>query len=77
MSDQPALSFLSHFSGLNDPRQAAKVLYPLPEIWQRRDIAMVLQRKRGLMAKPPAAVKRGAAGPQGNRLNGVRDSGAG
>lgn len=32
MSGQPALSFLSHFSALNDPRQTAKVLYPLPEI---------------------------------------------
>ena len=32
MSGQPALSFLSHFAALNDPRQAAKVLYPLPEI---------------------------------------------
>ena len=25
-------SFLTHFSALNDPRQAVKVLYPLPEI---------------------------------------------
>jgi predicted transposase YbfD/YdcC len=32
MSGQPALSFLSHFAALDDPRQAAKVLYPLPEI---------------------------------------------
>jgi len=32
MSGQPTLSFLSHFSTLSDPRQAAKVLYPLPEI---------------------------------------------
>src|SRR6185503_19651281 len=32
MSGQPALSFLSHFAALEDPRQTAKVLYPLPEI---------------------------------------------
>ena len=32
MSGQPDPSFLSHFSVLNDPRQAGKVLYPLPEI---------------------------------------------
>jgi hypothetical protein len=25
-------SFLAHFSSVEDPRQAAKVLYPLPEI---------------------------------------------
>jgi predicted transposase YbfD/YdcC len=32
MSGQPTLSFLSHFARLTDPRQAAKVLYPLPDI---------------------------------------------
>jgi len=32
MFGQPPLSFLSHFAALNDPRQAAKVLYPLAEI---------------------------------------------
>ncbi|MGH7155333.1 MAG: ISAs1 family transposase [Acetobacteraceae bacterium] len=32
MSGQPPLGYLSHFSALTDPRQAAKVLYPLPEI---------------------------------------------
>ena len=28
----PRLSLLDHFSGLKDPRQAGKVVYPLPEI---------------------------------------------
>ena len=28
----PAPSLLEHFSALEDPRQAGKVLYPLPEI---------------------------------------------
>ena len=32
MSDPAAPCFLSHFSTPRDPRQAAKVLYPLPEI---------------------------------------------
>src|SRR3954469_19069209 len=32
MPDPAAPCFLSHFSMLRDPRQAAKVLYPLPEI---------------------------------------------
>lgn len=32
MSGQPLPSFLSHFAPLSDPRQAGKVLYPLPEI---------------------------------------------
>ena len=32
MPDPAAPCFLSHFSTLRDPRQAAKVLYPLPEI---------------------------------------------
>ena len=32
MSIQSDPSFLSHFAHLDDPRQAAKVLYPLPEI---------------------------------------------
>lgn len=32
MSDPAAPCFLSHFATLRDPRQAAKVLYPLPEI---------------------------------------------
>jgi hypothetical protein len=32
MSDQPPVSLLSHFAALNDPRQAAKISYPLPEI---------------------------------------------
>jgi predicted transposase YbfD/YdcC len=30
--DRPAASLLDHFSALEDPRQTAKVLYPLPEI---------------------------------------------
>ena len=31
--DRPAqVSFLAHFSALRDPRQVAKMLYPLPEI---------------------------------------------
>jgi predicted transposase YbfD/YdcC len=32
MSEAAGKSLLDHFAGLNDPRQAAKVLYPLPEI---------------------------------------------
>ena len=32
MSGQPLPSFVSHFAPLTDPRQAAKVSYPLPEI---------------------------------------------
>lgn len=32
MSKPPPVAFLSHFAALRDPRQAAKVLYPLPEI---------------------------------------------
>jgi predicted transposase YbfD/YdcC len=32
MSEPAQTSFLSHFSALRDPRQSAKVLYPLPEI---------------------------------------------
>lgn len=32
MACQVSLPFLAHFSGLQDPRQAAKVLYPLPEL---------------------------------------------
>ena len=32
MSDPTQPSILSHFSALQDPRQSAKVLYPLPEI---------------------------------------------
>jgi len=32
MSDPVAPSFLSQFAALRDPRQAAKVLYPLPEV---------------------------------------------
>src|SRR5215211_1174631 len=32
MSEPASTSLLDHFSGLNDPRQTAKVLYPLPEI---------------------------------------------
>ena len=31
-SDRPTPSFLTHFSTLDDPRQAVKVLYPLAEI---------------------------------------------
>ena len=32
MAASADLSFLAHFAAINDPRQAAKVLYPLPEI---------------------------------------------
>ena len=32
MSEPTAPPFLSHFAALRDPRQSAKVLYPLPEI---------------------------------------------
>ena len=32
MSEAAGKSLLDHFAGLDDPRQAAKVLYPLPEI---------------------------------------------
>ena len=32
MSKSAPVSFLAHFAALRDPRQAAKVLYPLPEI---------------------------------------------
>ena len=32
MSDPVPTPFLAHFSALRDPRQSAKVLYPLPEI---------------------------------------------
>jgi len=32
MSKSAPVSFLAHFAALSDPRQAAKVLYPLPEI---------------------------------------------
>ena len=32
MSEAPRFCFLAHFSALRDPRQAVKVLYPLPEI---------------------------------------------
>jgi DDE_Tnp_1-associated len=32
MSEPASTSLLDHFAGLNDPRQTAKVLYPLPEI---------------------------------------------
>ena len=32
MSQPNPLPFLSHFAALRDPRQSAKVLYPLPEI---------------------------------------------
>ena len=32
MSKPEPVSFLTHFAALRDPRQAAKVLYPLPEI---------------------------------------------
>jgi len=32
MAASADLSFLAHFAAVNDPRQAAKVLYPLPEI---------------------------------------------
>ena len=32
MSDPVQTAFLTHFSALRDPRQSAKVLYPLPEI---------------------------------------------
>lgn len=28
----PAKSLMDHFSALDDPRQAGKVLYPLPEV---------------------------------------------
>ena len=32
MSDPTPLPFLAHFTALRDPRQSAKVVYPLPEI---------------------------------------------
>ncbi|HTB42633.1 MAG TPA: transposase family protein, partial [Acetobacteraceae bacterium] len=32
MSEPARTAFLAHFSALRDPRQSAKVLYPLPEI---------------------------------------------
>ena len=32
MSDPTPLRFLAHFAALGDPRQSAKVVYPLPEI---------------------------------------------
>ena len=32
MSEPKHPPFLAHFAALRDPRQAAKVLYPLPEI---------------------------------------------
>jgi hypothetical protein len=32
MSDVAPVSFLAHFAALREPRQKAKVLYPLPEI---------------------------------------------
>ena len=30
---EPSPDFLSHFDGMNDPRQAAKIIYPLNEIF--------------------------------------------
>jgi hypothetical protein len=30
---EPAPDFLSHFDGMNDPRQTAKIIYPLNEIF--------------------------------------------
>ena len=32
MVQPAALPFLAHFTALQDPRQMAKVLYPLPEL---------------------------------------------
>ena len=32
MSDVISLSILKFFAELNDPRQTAKVIYPLPEV---------------------------------------------
>ena len=32
MAQPAALPFVAHFTALQDPRQAAKVLYPLPEL---------------------------------------------
>jgi len=32
MVQPAALPFLGHFTALQDPRQTAKVLYPLPEL---------------------------------------------
>jgi hypothetical protein len=32
MSEPAEVSFLAHFAALRDPRQVAKVLYPVPEI---------------------------------------------
>jgi hypothetical protein len=32
MSEPVEVSFLAHFAALRDPRQVAKVLYPVPEI---------------------------------------------
>src|SRR5580693_4115185 len=32
MSEPARTAFLAHFSALRDPRQSAKVLYPLPEV---------------------------------------------
>jgi hypothetical protein len=30
---KPSPDFLSHFDGMNDPRQTAKIIYPLNEIF--------------------------------------------
>jgi hypothetical protein len=30
---EPSPDFLSHFDGMNDPRQTAKIIYPLNEIF--------------------------------------------
>jgi hypothetical protein len=33
---EPSPDFLSHFDGMNDPLQTAKIIYPLNEIFRKR-----------------------------------------